>query len=94
MIFLVSYGVISQALLYPNSTWDITLVGKVLYRPYYQMVGEFFLDLQTNGNCPNTSLIGSDPKCVQNSWLMPWLLGFYILITNILLLNLLIAVFK
>ncbi|RDD41212.1 Transient receptor potential cation channel subfamily M member 3 [Trichoplax sp. H2] len=93
-IFMVSYGVISQALLYPNSPWDITLVGKVLYKPYYQMLGEFFLDLVTNGNCPNTTLIGKNEKCVHNAWIMPWLLGFYVLVTNILLLNLLIAVFN
>ncbi len=37
---------------------------------------------------------GTLPRCPENTWLVPMLLGGYILITNVLMLNLLIAMFR
>ena len=43
---------------------------------------------------PNVFEEGDMPRCPENTWLVPILLGGYILITNVLMLNLLIAMFR
>ena len=44
VVFVLAYGVASQALRYPNSPLSFTLLKDVVYKPYWQMYGELFLD--------------------------------------------------
>ncbi len=65
----------------------------ISYRPYYQVIGDTFLE---NYN-EETGCIGAwaFSSCGYNyGWLMPYLVGIYMLVTNILLINLLIAMFN
>ena len=43
-VFMISYGVVSQALLYPNhNDWEFTIRG-ILRRAYFHIYGELFQD--------------------------------------------------
>ena len=44
MVFIASYGIATQAMLYPGSPLKITLIKDVLQRPYFQIFGELFLE--------------------------------------------------
>ena len=44
LVVLLAYGVASQALLYPNSEATWYLLKDIVYKPYWQMYGELFLD--------------------------------------------------
>ena len=44
LVFIVAFGVASQAILYPNSELDFKLIRSVLSRPYWQIYGELFLE--------------------------------------------------
>ena len=64
-----------------------------VFRPYYQALGESFLDEYSE----ETGCIGpwAFTSCGTNfGWMMPYLIGIYLLITNIVLTNLLIAMFN
>ena len=43
-VFLLSYGVAAQSLLYPNSepTWQV--LTKIVYQPYFTLFGQFNLE--------------------------------------------------
>ena len=42
-VFLIAYGVSSHAILHPNSPFNITIIQKVFYIPYFNIYGELFL---------------------------------------------------
>lgn len=44
IVFILAYGVASQALRFPNSEPDWILLKDVVYMPYWQMYGELFLE--------------------------------------------------
>ena len=41
---VLAFGVINQVMLEPRAPFDAELMNKVLYRPYFQMYGELFLE--------------------------------------------------
>ena len=96
IIFILAYGTASQALLSPYSTFQPEYLHKlsqgVMWLPYWQMYGELSLDKlvptqtcpQDSDQCENTELY---------SYVIPVFFGFYLLIGNVMLLNLLIAIF-
>ena len=43
-VFIVAFGVASQAILYPNSKGNFKLLRSVFSRPYWQIYGELFLE--------------------------------------------------
>ncbi|ELT91987.1 hypothetical protein CAPTEDRAFT_196769 [Capitella teleta] len=105
MVFIVSFGVAFQAILDSNQPPSWTLLVNVIWRPYWQMFGELFLEDATDGmgresverNCTydvELAEANSDTMQICYNWTAPILLGIYMLITNILLLNLLIAIFS
>ena len=50
LVFLIPYGVSTQALLYPYLTaFDAEVVKNIFYYPYYRLYGELFLE-QSEGN--------------------------------------------
>lgn len=102
-VWLVAYGVANQALLYsydPRPTW---IFRRVFYRPYMHIFGqipihEMDADKLEEGNCTNDATLieaGEEP-CLNTfaNWLVVILLVIYLLFTNIVLVNLLIAIFS
>uniref|UniRef100_A0A1L8DKF9 Putative transient receptor potential cation channel trpm n=1 Tax=Nyssomyia neivai TaxID=330878 RepID=A0A1L8DKF9_9DIPT len=90
LVVLMSFGVSRQAILYPNNEADWRLVRDVYFQPYFMLYGEVFAD-DIDPPC------GEDPSqdpCVTGHWVTPITMSMYLLIANILLINLLIAVFN
>ncbi|XP_033748450.1 transient receptor potential cation channel subfamily M member-like 2 [Pecten maximus] len=101
MVFVVSYSIAAHAILYPVSRFDGDLLFKLLRIPYWNLYGELILD-EMEIKEPECSF---DPKLYENDtlprcptqiggYVVPILMGFYMMIANILLLNLLIAMFS
>eukprot|EP00049_Salpingoeca_infusionum_P011776 m.206413 g.206413 ORF g.206413 m.206413 type:complete len:1623 (-) comp15024_c0_seq3:196-5064(-) len=93
MIFLLGYGVASQTLLFPLRAGDRHTLQNVLFRPYFIIYGELFLEeYDDEGGCNGSSAFTA---CLwKQTWIVPVLLAGYLLIANILLVNLLIAMFN
>ncbi|XP_076821168.1 transient receptor potential cation channel subfamily M member-like 2 isoform X1 [Clavelina lepadiformis] len=102
-VIVVAYGVTSQALLYPDEqNPKKTFIGAV-YKPYWQLFGELFLseidfksgsdEFSCNANVTR-SLNDRIPQCPEENAFVPILSAIYMLLVNVLLLNLLIAMFS
>ena len=88
-VVLMSYGVFRQSLLFPNKDPSWRLARDIFFMPYFMIYGELFageIDPPCGGK--------DEPECVMGHWLNPLLMTCYLLVANILLLNLLIAVFN
>ncbi|XP_014669422.1 PREDICTED: transient receptor potential cation channel subfamily M member 5-like [Priapulus caudatus] len=97
VVFLIAYGVASMAILYPNTPFSARLVKGVLYNAYFQMYGELFLESIEGTDCSSIAAVwqtGALPRCPELSNVVLCLLALYLLLTNILLFNLLIAMFR
>ncbi|CAC5389677.1 unnamed protein product [Mytilus coruscus] len=78
-------------------------IWKIIALPYWQIYGELFLeelqgDNNDNGNCTFVSSEWEDypdhyERCVDYDWAVIIIAAFYMLITNLLLVNLIIALF-
>ena len=44
LVFLLSYGIASQSILYPNHPDPEKVIRGVLYRAYFQVFGELYLE--------------------------------------------------
>ncbi|XP_006861093.1 PREDICTED: transient receptor potential cation channel subfamily M member 5 [Chrysochloris asiatica] len=98
-VWLVAYGVTTQALLHPNDGRPEWIFRRVLYRPYLQIFGQIPLDEidEVRVNCSTHPLmLGDSPSCpnLYANWLVILLLVTFLLVTNVLLMNLLIAMFS
>ncbi|XP_053514216.1 transient receptor potential cation channel subfamily M member 5 [Artibeus jamaicensis] len=100
-VWLVAYGVATQALLHPHDSRLEWLFRRVLYRPYLQIFGQIPLDeideARVNVNCSADPLLPEgSPSCpnLYANWLVILLLVTFLLVTNVLLMNLLIAMFS
>ncbi|XP_037922702.1 transient receptor potential cation channel trpm isoform X4 [Hermetia illucens] len=89
-VVLMSFGVSRQAILFPNNDPDWRLIRDVYYQPYFMLYGEVFAD-DIDPPCGEDP---SQPACVTGHWVTPITMSMYLLIANILLINLLIAVFN
>ncbi|CAG5928499.1 unnamed protein product [Menidia menidia] len=103
-VWLIAYGVATQALLHPNDPRIDWVFRRALYRPYLHIFGQIPLEEIDAArfpeiNCTNDSeeiIMGLRPPCpnVYANWLVILLLVIFLLVTNVLLLNLLIAMFR
>ncbi|XP_052080210.1 transient receptor potential cation channel subfamily M member 1-like isoform X2 [Mytilus californianus] len=99
-VVLVSFGIIMQANLYPNSELTFALLRDVVNLPYWQMYGELFLEIiegQESSTCtmePSVYKNSTLPRCPESTALVPVVLAIYMVLTNLMLLNLLIAMFS
>ncbi|NXK33196.1 TRPM5 protein, partial [Piprites chloris] len=103
-VWLIAYGVTTQALLHPDDSRVEWIFRRVLYRPYLQIFGQIPLDeIDTSRtyprNCtfnPLQILQENTPSCPNSyaNWLVIVLLVIFLLVTNVLLMNLLIAMFS
>ncbi|XP_055536936.1 transient receptor potential cation channel trpm isoform X5 [Wyeomyia smithii] len=90
LVVLMSFGVSRQAILFPNNDASWRLIREVYYQPYFMLYGEVFAD-DIDPPCGEDP---SQPQCVTGHWVTPIAMSMYLLIANILLINLLIAVFN
>ena len=108
LVFMVSWGVTQYGLLFPETEFRIELIRDILILPYWQMYGDLHkdsvlqappYDMPEDGACTDdinlytnyTQLRCSDKRFNGIALIF---LAFYLLITNILLFNLLIAIFS
>ncbi|EHB04963.1 Transient receptor potential cation channel subfamily M member 1 [Heterocephalus glaber] len=96
LVVLMSFGVARQAILHPEEKPSWKLARNIFYMPYWMIYGEVFAD-QIDPPC-GENLYDEDgkrlPPCIPGAWLTPALMACYLLVANILLVNLLIAVFN
>uniref|UniRef100_A0A3B3UE44 Transient receptor potential cation channel, subfamily M, member 5 n=1 Tax=Poecilia latipinna TaxID=48699 RepID=A0A3B3UE44_9TELE len=92
-VWLIAYGVATQALLHPNDPRIDWVFRRALYRPYLHIFGQIPLD-DIDGK--KQIHHGHLPPCPNKyaNWLVILLLVIFLLVTNVLLLNLLIAMFS
>ncbi|XP_028993467.1 transient receptor potential cation channel subfamily M member 2 isoform X2 [Betta splendens] len=106
-IWVVAYGVAKQGILIQNESRLEWIIRGAVYQPYLIIFGNFPTDIdKTAFDISTCSLNGSDPlkpKCpmldenqipVFPEWLTIIMICVYLLFANILLLNLLIAIFN
>ncbi|XP_032069728.1 transient receptor potential cation channel subfamily M member 3 [Thamnophis elegans] len=86
LVVLMSFGVARQAILFPNEEPSWKLAKNIFYMPYWMIYGEVFAD--------QIDLCSSLPPCKPGAWIVPAIMACYLLVANILLVNLLIAVFN
>ncbi|XP_013137248.1 PREDICTED: transient receptor potential cation channel trpm isoform X1 [Papilio polytes] len=89
LVVLMSFGVARQAILYPDKEASLYLIREVFFQPYFMLYGEVFAEQMA----PPCGLPGLE-KCRVGHWVPPVVMSVYLLIANILLVNLLIAVFN
>ncbi|XP_078251400.1 transient receptor potential cation channel subfamily M member 3 isoform X4 [Rhinoraja longicauda] len=95
LVILMSFGVARQAILHPNEDPSWRLARNIFYMPYWMIYGEVFAD-QIDPPC-GAGLTEDGrplPPCITGAWIIPAIMACYLLVANILLVNLLIAVFN
>ncbi|XP_060093440.1 transient receptor potential cation channel subfamily M member 3 isoform X8 [Heteronotia binoei] len=98
LVVLMSFGVARQAILFPNEEPSWKLAKNIFYMPYWMIYGEVFAD-QIDPPCGQNETredgkIIQLPPCKTGAWIVPAIMACYLLVANILLVNLLIAVFN
>uniref|UniRef100_A0A8C1TM69 Transient receptor potential cation channel, subfamily M, member 1a n=1 Tax=Cyprinus carpio TaxID=7962 RepID=A0A8C1TM69_CYPCA len=102
LVVLMSFGVARQAILHPDEEPTWRLARNIFYMPYWMIYGEVFadsIDRKTRIHTPcGENMYDEDgkklPPCIPGAWLTPAIMACYLLVANILLVNLLIAVFN
>lgn len=56
-VFLIGYGIASQAILFPNETDVSVIMRGILMRSYFQIFGELFLEVIEGNECQASSLL-------------------------------------
>lgn len=90
LVLMLCYGVASTALIDPYQEIDLQTIASIMYRPFFQMFGNLFLeDIHADSQCIGPAIFQS---CgYSNHEILPLLAGIYLLMTNVVLVNLLIA---
>ncbi|XP_052059492.1 transient receptor potential cation channel subfamily M member 2-like [Mytilus californianus] len=108
ILFMLAAGIVYQANIYPNHTvtafpsniwnWQIWSILKI---PYWQVYGELYLDVIEGSDDPectdNATLWKNDPsfkRCPTSDLIPPVIAATYMMLTNWLLLNIVIAMFS
>uniref|UniRef100_A0A8C3AQW7 Transient receptor potential cation channel subfamily M member 3 n=1 Tax=Cyclopterus lumpus TaxID=8103 RepID=A0A8C3AQW7_CYCLU len=98
LVVLMSFGVARQAILNPNEDPSWMLARNIFFMPYWMIYGEVFAD-QIDPPCGQNITTDDGgvvalPPCKTGAWIVPAIMACYLLVANILLVNLLIAVFN
>ncbi|KAJ8980323.1 hypothetical protein NQ317_008031 [Molorchus minor] len=91
LVVLMSFGVSRQAILFPDRAASWAIARDVLLEPYFMLYGEVYadkIDPPCGGGGPD------EEECKTGRWIPPIIMSIYLLVANILLINLLIAVFN
>ncbi|KAK1874832.1 Transient receptor potential cation channel subfamily M member 1 [Dissostichus eleginoides] len=91
LVVLMSFGVAKQAILHPDEEPTWRLARNIFYMPYWMIYGEVFAD---SIDLYAMEINPPSPPCIPGAGLTPALMACYLLVANILLVNLLIAVFN
>ncbi|XP_052077425.1 transient receptor potential cation channel subfamily M member 1-like isoform X4 [Mytilus californianus] len=100
-LFVFSFGIMYQAVLFPNSVsspWE--LLKDLVYLPYWQLYGELNIDRiegKEPSECtknPQLYTNGTMARCAVTNQYNALMLAVYLVLTNILLVNILIAMFS
>lgn len=93
LVFVCSYGVFRQALFFANKEPYWGVINDLFYKPYWHVYGELFVEQEAEEGKLST---GEIPLHDGNllKWIHRIFMGGYLLITNVLLINLLIAIFS
>ncbi|KAJ7365831.1 Transient receptor putative cation channel sub M member 7 [Desmophyllum pertusum] len=94
VVFLMAYGVAQQAILFPYETASWELIPKVFFRPYFQVYGELFIEDTGYSDGQNTTAFNTPSYDNFGGTLVTVIMALFLLVANILLLNLLIAIFN
>uniref|UniRef100_A0A8C5EKD5 Transient receptor potential cation channel subfamily M member 3-like n=1 Tax=Gouania willdenowi TaxID=441366 RepID=A0A8C5EKD5_GOUWI len=89
LVVLMSFGVARQAILNPNEDPSWMLARNIFFMPYWMIYGEVFAD-----QIDQDGVVVTLPPCKTGAWIVPAIMACYLLVANILLVNLLIAVFN
>ncbi|XP_029159547.1 transient receptor potential cation channel trpm isoform X2 [Nylanderia fulva] len=90
LVVLMSFGVTRQAILNQDSEPKWGIIRDIFKEPYFMLYGEVFAD-------SIDPVCGEEPEmipCLTGRWITPAVMSVYLLVANILLINLLIAVFN
>ncbi|XP_017295191.1 transient receptor potential cation channel subfamily M member 4a isoform X2 [Kryptolebias marmoratus] len=102
-VWLMAYGVANQALLFSYDSRPNWIFRRVLYRPFLHIFGQIPIDEMDSDklkemHCTNNATeidAGAEPCLnIYANWLVVLFLVIYLLFTNIVLVNLLIAMFS
>ncbi len=108
IVFILAYGVASQALIDPYRELDwsnvATLIQDIIFLPYWQMYGELSLEniqvidstidrCAQNMNFSSICTAPDLPNIRESTTITTIFLAMYLLVGNVMLLNLLIAIF-
>ncbi|XP_053558484.1 transient receptor potential cation channel subfamily M member 3 isoform X2 [Bombina bombina] len=98
LVVLMSFGVARQSILFPSEEASWKLAKNIFYMPYWMIYGEVFAD-QIDPPCGYNETredgkVIQLPPCKTGAWIVPAIMACYLLVANILLVNLLIAVFN
>jgi hypothetical protein len=93
-IFICTFGVVTQATLYPNNKLDMKLVHNIVNKAYWPIYGEMLILEELNKE--DTAVCSAEGKCPLESgrWFSFVSLMVYMVVVNVLLINLLIAMFS
>ncbi|XP_062589311.1 transient receptor potential cation channel subfamily M member-like 2 [Saccostrea cucullata] len=107
MFVVFGVGIYYHANLWPDhqtiwsGDWTNWRIWTIIYYPYWQLYGESFSDFlqgEDLSDCTNiTSVWEADPsidRCPQEDWTVLAVSAFYMLFSNLLLVNLVIAMFS
>ncbi|VDK42691.1 unnamed protein product [Anisakis simplex] len=87
LVTVMAFGVSRQSITYPHEKWNWVLVRNIFYKPYFMLYGEVYAgEIDTCGD--------EGTNCVPGGWIPPALMTIFLLISNILLINMLIAIFN
>ena len=95
LVILIGYAVIIHSLIFPhyNGSLDLDFIDSFLRNPYLQVYAD--VDFDEILAAPNkTSHCMPVPNADTRNYIGLFLAGFYMFVTNVLLLNLLIAMFN
>ncbi|GMR52601.1 hypothetical protein PMAYCL1PPCAC_22796, partial [Pristionchus mayeri] len=87
LVPLCAFGVVRQSITYPKEKFEWLLVRNIFYKPYFMLYGEVYAgEIDTCND--------EDVNCVTGGFLPPLLMTMFLLVANILLINMLIAIFN
>ncbi|XP_055860082.1 transient receptor potential cation channel subfamily M member 1-like [Biomphalaria glabrata] len=97
--FFIAFAVSSQAVLYPKTQLTGLLFFRIFKRPFWSVFGDFTLDELEPSECTSNASMYFDNEQLRcpsevGSIYVPIIMGLYAIIVNILLFNLIIALFN
>ncbi|XP_052762177.1 transient receptor potential cation channel subfamily M member 5-like [Mya arenaria] len=97
IVVVISYAVSSRAILYPNTEFTWPSLYTTFRKPYWHIFGELFLDeLEGDAKCGAVGILANSTALCPSAmarYVIPVMLGVYMIIVQLLLINLLIAKF-